>query len=151
MNLNVDFGKSDFGLTLERMEAEFKAELSRLHINPDMHADVILTVNYYEAVRRYQRLLDPSAYFLTAWLPDGEEMRQRGIVADYLRRPSTQQNLIIEDLLVEVDKQLRAGNYREAEKALRQAERELDLIQEDVLIGAYLLGETHIIGLGADF
>ena len=140
-----------FGLTLERMEAEFKAELSRLHINPDMYADVILTVNYYEAVRRYQRLLDPSAYFLTAWLPDGEEMRQRGIVADYLRRPSTQQNLIIEDLLVEVDKQLRAGNYREAEKALRQAERELDLIQEDVLIGAYLLGETHIIGLGADF
>jgi hypothetical protein len=140
-----------FGLTLRELESKFKSELYRRHINPDMYTDVILTVNYYEAVRRYQRLLDPSAYFLTAWLPDGGEMRERGIVADYLRRPSTQQNLVIEDLLVEVDLQLRAGNYREAEKALKQVERELGLIQNDVLIGASHLGETQIIGLGADY
>jgi hypothetical protein len=124
-----------FGLTFKQLEANFKSELYRMHINPDMYADVILTVSYYEAVRQYQRLLDPSAYFLTAWLPDGEEMRQRGIVADYLRRPSTPQNVIIEELLNTVDIQLRAGNYLEAEKALDQIERELDLVQDELLIG----------------
>ena len=115
-----------------------------------MYADVMLTVSYYEAVRQYQRLLDPSAYFLTAWLPDGEEMRQRGIVADYLRRPSTRQNLIIEELLIEADRQLRAGNYLAAEKALGQVQRELDLVQIELLIGAYQIGEAEILGSGSD-
>ncbi len=129
-----------FGLTLKQMEGQFKSELNRQHINPDMYEDVILTVAYYDAVREYQRLLDPSAYFLTAWLPDGEEMRERGIVADYLRRPTRPQNLVIEDLLVEVDRQIRTGNYLEAEKALDQTERELDRIQDNQLIGAYEVG-----------
>ncbi len=129
-----------FGLTLKQMEGQFKSELNRQHINPDMYEDVILTVAYYDAVREYQRLLDPSAYFLTAWLPDGEEMRERGIVADYLRRPTRPQNLVIEDLLVEVDRQIRTGNYLEAEKALDQTERELDRVQDNQLIGAYEVG-----------
>jgi hypothetical protein len=139
-----------FGLTLMQMEEQFKSELYRQHINPDMYEDVILTVAYYEAVREYQRLLDPSAYFLTAWLPDGEEMRQRGIVADYLRRPLAPQNLVIEELLVEVDRQLRVGNYLEAKKALDQIERELDRVQEEFLIGAYKVGEAGAVGLGVD-
>jgi hypothetical protein len=129
-----------FGLTLKQMEGQFKSELNRQHINPDMYEDVILTVAYYDAVREYQRLLDPSAYFLTAWLPDGEEMRERGIVADYLRRPTMPINRVIEDLLVEVDRQIRAGNYLEAEKALDQTDRELDQVQENQLIGAYEVG-----------
>lgn len=129
-----------FGLTLKQMEGQFKSELNRQHINPDMYEDVILTVAYYDAVREYQRLLDPSAYFLTAWLPDGEEMRERGIVADYLRRPTRPQNLVIEDLLVEVDRQIRTGNYLEAEKALDQTERELDQVQENLLIDANEVG-----------
>jgi hypothetical protein len=139
-----------FDLTLEQMEAKFKSELYRQHIIPDMYADVRLTVSYYEAVRQYQRLLDPSAYFLTAWLPDGEEMRQRGIVADYLRRPSTLQNLVIEELLIEADRQIRAGNYLEAEKALDQVQGELDLVQTEFLTGAYQVGEAEILGLGSD-
>jgi hypothetical protein len=80
-------------------------------------------------------LLDESAYFLTAWLPDGEEMRKRGIVADYLRRPQTSQNQEVVKLLVEVDQQIRAGNYLQAEKALDQANRKLDLVQDEVLSG----------------
>jgi hypothetical protein len=135
-----------FGLTLMELEIQFKSALYRQHINPDMYQDVILTVAYYEAVREYQRLLDPSAYFLTAWLPDGEEMRQRGIVADYLRRPLTSQNLVIEELLIEVDRQLRMGNYLEADKALDQIERELGQVQDEFLIGAYQMGEAEIVG-----
>jgi len=124
-----------FDLTFQELEASFIAKLKRRHIIPDMRADLILSVNYYEAVRRYQLLLDPSAYFLTAWLPAGEEMRERGIVADYLRRPENPQNLEIGELLVKVDRQIRAGNYLQAEKALHLVNLKLDLVQNEVLIG----------------
>ena len=128
---------SHFDLTLEQLEAKFKTDLHWQNINPDMYDDVILSVTYYEAVRRYQRMLDPSAYFLTAWLPDGEQMRQRGIVADYLRRPSTPENQVIEELLVEIDLHIRAGNYLKAKKELNLVDQKLDLIENDVLIATF--------------
>ena len=124
-----------FGITLQQLEGLFTAELHRQHINPDMLDDLILTIDYYDTVRRYQQWLDPSAYFLTAWLPSGGEMRERGIVADYLRHPQGSQNLEIVDLLVDVDRQIRAGNYREAEAALRQVNRILDRVQREELSG----------------
>jgi hypothetical protein len=139
--------QNHFGLTLEQLEGKFKTELYRQHTNPDMHDDLFLTVAYYEAVRRYQQMLDPSAYFLTAWLPGGEQMRQRGIVADYLRRPSTPENIAIEKLLVRVDKELRAGNYTEAEKALLKVNEKLAQIQDNVLVGSvvpFLFQRTDI-------
>jgi hypothetical protein len=126
-----------FGLTLEQMEGQFLTELNQQHINPDMYNDLYLTVTYYETVRRYQQMLDPSAYFLTAWLPEGEQMRERGIVADYLRRPSTQENLVIEDLLVHVDDLIRAGDYAQAEKELNLVNHRLEILQDDVLIGTF--------------
>ena len=124
-----------FDISLQQLEGLFTTELNRRHINPDMRADLILSVNYYEAVRRYQLMLDPSAYFLTAWLPEGDQMRERGIVADYLRRPVNPQNLEVVALLVEVDQQIRAGNYLQAEKALHIVNQKLDLIQNEVLTG----------------
>jgi len=139
--------QNHFGLTLEQLEGRFKTVLFRQHTNPDMHDDLFFTVAYYDAVRRYQELLDPSAYFLTAWLPAGDQMRQRGIVADYLRRPSTPENLAIEELLVEVDKQLRTGNYYEAEKALLKVNDKLAQTQDNVLVGSavpFLFQRTDI-------
>ena len=128
--------QNHFGLTLEQLEGMFKTALFRQHTIPDIHDDLVLTVAYYEAVRQYQQMLDPSAYFLTAWLPDGEQMRQRGIVADYLRRPSTPDNLAIEALLVEIDKQLHAGNYADAEKTLLMVNDLLAQTQDNVLEGS---------------
>jgi hypothetical protein len=139
--------QNHFGLTLEQLEGRFKTVLFRQHTNPDMHDDLFLTVAYYEAVRRYQQMLDPSAYFLTAWLPAGDQMRQRGIVADYLRRPSTSDNRAIEELLVAVDKQLRAGNYIEAEKALLMVNDKLAQTQDNILVGSavpFLFQRTDI-------
>ncbi|MGW8224760.1 MAG: hypothetical protein ACWGOY_03465 [Anaerolineales bacterium] len=124
-----------FKISLQQLEGMFTAELKSMHINPDMRADLIQSVNYYDTVRRYQIMLDPSAYFLTAWLPAGEEMRERGIVADYLRWPEDQRNLEIVELLVDVDQQIRAGNYLQAEKALWLANQKLDLVQSEVLKG----------------
>lgn len=94
-----------------------------------MVEDVGLTVSFYDTVRRYQQVLDPSAYFLTAWLPEGKQMRERGIVADYLRHPQQPENQAIEDLLLQADKELRAGKYLEAKKILSAANDLLDEIE----------------------
>jgi hypothetical protein len=142
--------QNHFGLTLEQLEGMFKTALFRQHTIPDIHDDLVLTVAYYEAVRQYQQMLDPSAYFLTAWLPDGEQMRQRGIVADYLRRPSTPDNLAIEALLVEIDKQLHAGNYADAEKTLLMVNDLLAQTQDNVLEGSAVPFLFQRIDIGLD-
>jgi hypothetical protein len=118
-----------FGLSLSQMEGTFLTNLYHQQINPDVFDDLRLTIAYYDAVRRYQQLLDPSAYFLTAWLPDGPQMRERGIVADFLRHPNGPDNQQIETLLIEADEDLRAGDYPEAEKTLVTVNRFLDLIE----------------------
>jgi hypothetical protein len=64
-------------------------------------------------------------------------MRQRGIVADYLRRPSTPENQVIEELLVEIDLHIRAGNYLKAKKELNLVDQKLDLIESEVLIATF--------------
>jgi hypothetical protein len=117
-----------FSLTLAELEQQFTTSLYRQHVNPDLYQDVRLTVFFFDTVRRYQQILDPSAYFLTAWLPPGEEMRNRGIVADYLRRPSLPENVDLEWMLVEADRELRAGNYSKAERLLVSVDSRLDKI-----------------------
>jgi hypothetical protein len=118
-----------FGLPLGQLESNFLAALNRQQTNPDVYDDLRLTIDFYNTVRRYQQLLDPSAYFLTAWLPDGEQMRERGIVADFLRRPDWLDNRRIETLLIQADGDLRAGNYALAEKTLVKVNRLLDSIE----------------------
>ena len=110
--------QAHFGITFSHLEGRFLAALRRQHLNPDLREDVRLTVAFYNTVRRYQQLLDPSAYFLTAWLPDAKQMRQRGIVADYLRHPATPENIRLENMLVEADGFLTSGKYPEAEKTI---------------------------------
>jgi hypothetical protein len=117
--------RQHYGLTFLQLEQRFLGELRRQHVNPDLRDDLRLTVRYYEAVRRYQQQLDPSAYFLTAWLTDGPEMRQRGIVADFLRHPSAPLNVELESLLVAVDHHLRQGHYDRAEKTVAAVEKQL--------------------------
>jgi len=121
--------QASFGLSLAQLENRFVAQLSQQQRIPDMVEDVRLTVAFYDTVRRYQQVLDPSAYFLTAWLPEGEQMRERGIVADYLRHPQRPENQKIENLLLQADKQLRTGNYLGAKKFLSAANDLLDEIE----------------------
>ncbi len=100
-----------FGRGLAEVEQDFLAWLGRQEVDEAIRADLRLTVELYDAIRRYQSLFDPSAYFLTAWLPDGAAMRERGIVADYLRHPAGWRNRVLETLLVDADRALRSGEY----------------------------------------
>ena len=117
---------TDFGLTFEQLEAQFVDTLNVLPDNPALEDDIRLTVTFFDTVRRYQERLDPSAYFMTAWLLGINEMRENGIVADYVRHPSTPENIALEALLVEADASLRAGDYAAAELALEAVNAVLD-------------------------
>jgi hypothetical protein len=100
-----------FSITFSQLEQNF---LVALENEPDTQLwvdDVHLTVTYYETMRRYQQLLDPSAYFRTAWLLDNKSMRERGIVADYLRHPHKPVNLGLETLLITAGKQMDTQDY----------------------------------------
>jgi hypothetical protein len=115
-----------FGITLEQLEERFLNALSKEKFTPDNSEDVRLTVFFYETVRRYQQMLDPSAYFLTAWLPDIEQMRKRGIVADYLRRPVKTENLALESMLVSAASYLKHGQYDVVVTTLEAANAVMD-------------------------
>ena len=118
--------QAHFGLTFEQLERRFVNELERQHINPDLYDDVRLIVSYYETVRRYQQVLDPSAYFLTAWLPEGSEMRERELVADYLRRPSSAENIFMESFLIKAGNYIQLGDFEQAERILSMVNKILD-------------------------
>ena len=74
-------------------------------------------------------MLDPSAYFLTAWLPDPPTMQERGIVADYLRFPHNLWNKVIESRLLAADRQLRSGEISQLRRTLEWANSLLDLYE----------------------
>ena len=103
--------QTHFGITLDTLETQFIAALNTLSPTPELRDDVRLTVDFYDTVRRYQQMLDPSAYFLSAWLPDGPQMRQYGITADLARRPNSIENITLETLLATADEQLQASQY----------------------------------------
>ncbi len=109
-----------FGLDLDSLESAFLDFLRSQTVDDSHRADLRLTVAFYDTLRHYQQRYDPSAHFLTAWLPDIPAMRQRGIVADLLRRPREPVNLQIEKLLIAADRDLRAGEYEQAEVRLRE-------------------------------
>ncbi len=107
-----------YGLTLAELEMQFLEALRALPVEPADEEDVQLVVAFYDTVRRYQQMFDPSAYFLYAWLPDSVAMRDEGIVADFLRHPDEAENVVLESLLVQADRALRAGEYTQARTAI---------------------------------
>lgn len=119
--------QAHFKISLEQLERDFNAFLRQQPVDAATRNDLRLTVAYYDTMRRYQSVMDPSAYFLNAWLPDVPAMRQRGIVADFVRHPDSAINWKIESLLVSGDASLRAADYRAAENDLRAVNLLLDL------------------------
>lgn len=119
-----------FGFDLAELEARFIAALRRQPYDAALLADVRLTVQHYDTVRRYQQALDPSAYFMTVWLPDSERMRQEGIVADYLRHPETPLHVVLELMLANAGEALVEGRYPQVEQHLFAANAVLDALEQ---------------------
>lgn len=135
-----------FGLALSDLEGDFLSVLQDYPDAPEWMEDVRLTADFYDTVRRYQRALDPSAYFRTAWLLSNEEMRKQGIVADYLRRPALPENVSIETLLAAASEHLIAGQYVETGRYLEAINAALDVLIEteaEPARSAYRMGSNR--------
>ncbi len=132
--------ETHFGLTLAALETRFISALQQYPLIPELHDDVRMTVQFYDAVRHYQEIFDPSAYFLFAWLPDGEGTCGRTEVADLLRRPQAEANIVLESLFYEANEMLRAGLYPETGRILDAVE---------AVISAHEAGETRPFSVSA--
>jgi hypothetical protein len=119
--LQINFGKN-----LDQIEADWLAALRAQPVTPAQRDDVRLTIALYDTLRRYQRLNDPLAYFLTAWVPDTAEAVRRGLVADYVRLPDSPENVALETMLAAAERALEAGQYDRAETLLNSVNAVLD-------------------------
>jgi hypothetical protein len=123
--------KKEFGLDLTTLETEFKAYLQGLEPSVLVQADVRLTVQLYDAVRRYQSLAIPSAHFRTAWWPPVDHMRENEITGDYAFREKSPSNIIIENLFQEVHQAREKKAYAHAEEALNQIHTYLNIFESE--------------------
>jgi hypothetical protein len=111
--------QAHFKRSFADLESAYLAYLRRQAFTEEQRADLQVTVKFFDTVRRYQEALDPSAYFLYAWLPDGSVMRQRNIVADLVRHPAGWQNRLSEALLERAHAEWFSGDYAGAERTLQ--------------------------------
>jgi hypothetical protein len=118
--------RANYGLTLAEMETEWLDYLRGLPPLPDQVEDLRLSVVLFDTLRRYQQALDPAGYFLTAWLPDGQRGRERGIVADFVRQPDGADNVALEAMLDAAGWALQAGEFVQAEEMLGAVNQALD-------------------------
>ncbi len=114
-----------FNLTLAEAESQWLAFLAQQPPDPATVADLETTIRFYNIMRRYQQLYDPTAYFLTAWLPHPETLEREGNPADLTRHPQDEVNVTLEVMLQAADTAVRAGNYQQANILLDSIERVL--------------------------
>lgn len=132
-----------YGVGLEAMEAEWQDFLRTLDPG-EATRDLADTIAFYDTVRRYQLVLDPSAYFLQAWIPDIRGAESRGLVADYLRHPHAPENIALEAMLVAADEAFTTQDFDRVESLLASVNAVLDAgVRFDDPIAARYLAVTQ--------
>ncbi|MEM9776649.1 MAG: hypothetical protein AAF902_18870 [Chloroflexota bacterium] len=120
------FLQNVYGKSLVQIEQEWLTKLGEMTLDKNIVADLNGTIRYYNIMRRYQEMHDPTAYFLEAWLPRPNLLRDTGTTAELTRRPELPINLVLEVMLTEAEILLRSGNFRQAEVLMGSIERALD-------------------------
>ncbi len=123
MNINL---RKYYGVTLGEAEANWLAYLAQVPLQDTAVIDLQTTFRYYDTMRHYQQLYDPTAYFLTAWLPYPQTLEEEGNPADLTRHPETDINIALELMLQEADTVLRNADYNRANVLLDSVERVLN-------------------------
>ncbi|MEZ4515674.1 MAG: hypothetical protein R3C44_02165 [Chloroflexota bacterium] len=115
-----------YNVSLDALESEWLTYLQGLSPSDTEIEDLATTIRYYDIMRRYQQIYDPTAYFLTAWLPHPTAVREQGNPADFSRRPKEEINITLEIMLETADQAMRAGNYELSNVLLDSVSRILD-------------------------
>lgn len=119
-----------FGLSLAELEENFIAYLLTFERDPAVEADVRLTVDTYDTLRRYQTLAIPSAHFRSAWWPPVRQMREDGVVGDYAYREKSPLNVIVESYFMTVHAYVAEGEYARAEETLTHINTLLTIVED---------------------
>jgi len=114
--------QATLGADLTAVEADFLRWLDAHPPTPAQERDVRDTIRLFDAVRRYQQAYDPGAYFMSGWFPDPVEGERRGIVADFLRRPTGAESIALEVMLLAAQEGLAAGDLPTVETHLEAVE-----------------------------
>ena len=123
MNINL---RKYYGVALSEAEANWLTYLAQVQLQNTAVIDLQTTLRYYDSMRQYQQLYDPTAYFLTAWLPYPQTLEEEGNPADLTRHPETDINIALELMLQEADKVLRNANYDRANVLLDSVDRVME-------------------------
>jgi len=118
--------KHYYGASLAQIEAEWLASLQSIPSDPAAMEDLRTTIRYYDVARRYQEKYDPTAHYLSAWLPHPTQVREFGNPADLTRRPTEEINVTLELMLITADAALRQGDYAKANVILDSIANILD-------------------------
>ncbi len=138
-----------YGKTLTEFEAEWLAYLDGVVVSETAVNDLTTTIRFYDTMRQYQQQYDPTAHFLTAWLPPPREVRETGNSADFIRHPQSDANITLELMLVSAEKALQATNFARANVLLDSIGRILATNSfVDPLASSYLEIVTKATSLG---
>ncbi|UCG24281.1 MAG: hypothetical protein JSW55_19535 [Chloroflexota bacterium] len=118
--------RATFGRTLEQVEADWLTYLATLPRDLTAVQNLQTTIRYYDTMRRYQTLYDPTAYYLYAWLPDPGAAAERGATAFFSRHPESDTNIALESLLLAANDALLQGDYDRVNAMLGSVDRVLD-------------------------
>ncbi len=120
--------QSSLEISFSELESGYQQYLRSQTVTAQEKEDLQVTVDFFNTMRRYQQAFDPSAYFLTAWLPDGGVMRQKGIVADLVRHPQGIANRYLEGQLIQARTDFFGEDYGGAQRSLKWINVVLDVI-----------------------
>ena len=115
-----------FDVTLAEAEQDWLNLIAAQTVPDTAVIDLQTSIRYYNIMRRYQQLYDPTAYFLTAWLPYPKDLQEVGNPADLSRHPEEEINIVIETMFISADQALRMGDYHRANVLLDSITRTLD-------------------------
>lgn len=115
-----------YGISLGELESAWRFHLGQLPLDERVVLDLQSTIRYYDVMREYQRLHDPTAYFRLAWLPSPTSVLESGNPADLTRHPATPLNVTLEVMLQAAGDALRDGDFARAEATLDSVERVLN-------------------------
>jgi hypothetical protein len=115
-----------YSQNLDAVEREWLDHLRTLTVSPRQRNDLDVTIAYYETVRRYEQIYDPSAYYRQVWIPDLRRAESSNIVADWVRHPRADENVALETMLIAAHDAQLAGDWVAARQMLASVNAILD-------------------------
>ncbi|MEK6222335.1 MAG: hypothetical protein N2D54_08805, partial [Chloroflexota bacterium] len=122
--------EQQFEISLEQLDQDFVANLQLAADDQREKDDLQFTVVFFDTLRRYQILYDPSAYFLDMWIVPLHQIRQNKLIADALRHPTASENVALETMLIAAAQFAAENNFKDGSALLSSVNQVLASTEE---------------------